>query len=76
MSPHAECIGNRIIVVGGYNGTFLNTTHAGYITPGSPISILWVARGASPYGQGVGTSGSIWNNRYIFGLTQNQLHSA
>jgi hypothetical protein len=71
MSSAATCFGNDIIVVGGYNGTFLNTTHKGVITPGSPISITWTSIGTTPFVGGsvpyrVG-DGGVWNGFGLFG---------
>jgi hypothetical protein len=71
MSSAATCFNNDIIVVGGYNGSFLNTTHKGVITPGSPISITWTALGTTPFVGGsvpyrVG-DGGVWNGFGLFG---------
>jgi N-acetylneuraminic acid mutarotase len=71
MSSAATCFGDNIIVVGGYNGTFLNTTHKGVITPGSPISITWTNIGTTPFVGGsvpyrVG-DGGVWNGFGLFG---------
>lgn len=72
MSGGAACIGNEIWVAGGYNGTFLNTTHRGTITPGSPISISWRTAGASPFNTGIyRCANGVWNGYALFGPTQN-----
>jgi hypothetical protein len=74
---HAECIGNEIIEVGGYNGGFQTLDYRGTIVPGSPITINWRAIGNNLWNLGVyRTCGGVWGNYAIFGPSQTSTGSS
>jgi hypothetical protein len=66
MGYSGECIGNEIVIVGGYTGSAMATLcYRGTITATNPISISW-REITSPYGQGVYRAATSKLGNYIF----------
>jgi hypothetical protein len=65
----AECIGDDFVVMGGFDGTVLNTVYLGHITPGD--SLLWAPLlndSVAPFREGIfRVGGGVINNLMLFG---------
>jgi N-acetylneuraminic acid mutarotase len=69
-SAHAGCIGDTIVVMGGFGTTFNDTVYKGYFKNGVRDSIMWSknAVSASPFGFGVyRVGGGQWSDYILFG---------
>jgi hypothetical protein len=69
-SAHAECIGNNIVVLGGFGATFNNTVYRGYVYNNNIYGLRWRTDSVqtTPFGFGVyRVGGGRWTNYMLFG---------